>query len=198
MVDLDTALGWRGRTVRDRDGEKLGTLGQLYLESESDRPAYAGIRTGLFKQHESIVPLAGMEEAEGDLRVPHSADRVREAPNVDPEVALGEEDEQLLADHYGAPLRTEGDEREMVASEEQVDFDVRPTVRKERVRLRKYLVTENVEKTVPVRREEIRVEHDPPPSGNVVGVEDVDEDEVPPGDVPPREVPPGEVPPRTG
>jgi stress response protein YsnF len=42
------------------------------------------------------------------------------------------------------------------------------------VRLKKHVVVENVEKTVPVRREEIRVEHDPPESGRVVRVEDVE------------------------
>jgi Domain of unknown function (DUF2382)/PRC-barrel domain len=178
MVDIDTALGWRGRTVRDRDGEKLGTLGAIYLDEATDRPAFAGVRTGLFKQHESIVPLAGMEEEdEGDLRIPHTADRVREAPNVDPDVALGEDEQDRLSEHYDAPLRTEGDEREMVRSEEEVEVGVRPSVHKERVRLRKYMVTENVETTVPVRREEIRVEQDPPPEGNVVDVQDVDEDD---------------------
>jgi stress response protein YsnF len=33
---------------------------------------------------------------------------------------------------------------------------------RERVRLKKYLVTDYVEKTVPVRREEVRVEREPP------------------------------------
>ena len=42
------------------------------------------------------------------------------------------------------------------------------------MRLRKHTVIEHVEKTVPVRREEVRVEHDPPKSGRVVSVEDVE------------------------
>jgi hypothetical protein len=46
MPDLDTVLAWRGKTVIDRDGEKAGTLGALYLDEE-DRPAYAGVQTGL-------------------------------------------------------------------------------------------------------------------------------------------------------
>jgi stress response protein YsnF len=64
----------------------------------------------------------------------------------------------------------------MIRSEEEVRLSTRPTQRRERVRLRKYMVTEHVEKTVPVRREEIRLEHDPPQEGRIVGVEDVDED----------------------
>jgi hypothetical protein len=39
--DIDTALAWRGRTVRDQDGNELGTLSELYLDSESSRPAWA-------------------------------------------------------------------------------------------------------------------------------------------------------------
>ena len=56
MPDLDTVLAWRGKTVVDRDGEKAGTLGALYLDDD-DRPAYAGVQTGLFRRRESLVPL---------------------------------------------------------------------------------------------------------------------------------------------
>jgi hypothetical protein len=176
MPDIDTVLGWRGRTVRDREGEKVGTLGELYLDREDDRPAYAGVLTGLFRRRQSVVPLEGIEEVGDDLKLPYLAQQVRDAPNVDPDIALSEEEEQRLSEHYGAPLRTEGDEREMVRSEEEVEIGVRPSVHKERVRLRKYMVTENVETTVPVRREEIRVERDgPPESGRVVEVQDAGE-----------------------
>ena len=43
----------------------------------------------------------------------------------------------------------------------------------ERVRLRKVLVTEQQQRTVPVRREEVRLETEPPPEGE--RVERVDE-----------------------
>ena len=68
MLDIDTALAWRGCTVRDRDGEKVGTFGDLYLDGDTDRPAYAGVKTGLFRSKESIVPLDGAYEADdGDV-----------------------------------------------------------------------------------------------------------------------------------
>lgn len=47
----------------------------------------------------------------------------------------------------------------MTVSEEQLRVDKRPRVR-ERVRLRKYVVTEEVTVTVPVRREHLRVERE--------------------------------------
>ncbi len=173
MPDLDTVLGWRGKTVLDREGEKVGTLGDLYLDRETDRPAYAGVKTGLFKRRESIVPLESAREVDGDLQIPYTADQIKEAPNVDPDVALSEEEEDRLHEHYGegSKILAGGDspEAEVVRSEEEVEFGVAPARPNERVRLKKHTVVEHVEKTVPVRREEVRLEHEgPPESGRVV------------------------------
>jgi hypothetical protein len=175
MADLDTVLAWRGKTVVDRDGEKAGTLGALYLD-EDDTPAYAGVMTGLFRRRESLVPLAGARELGDDVQVAFGLQQIREAPHVDVDVALTTEEEEQLAEHYGEASRImaadTGPEAEMVRSEEEVSFGVTPAKPRERVRLRKHTVVEHVEKTVPVRREEIRLEHEPPPSGKVVDVED--------------------------
>jgi hypothetical protein len=167
MPDLDTVLSWRGKTVRDRDGEKLGTLGALYLDQDTERPAYAGVHTGLFRRHESVVPLDGAEEVDGDVRVPYDAAQVREAPNVDPDVALDDDEQVRLHEHYSGPAARRAEDEptdapEVVRSEEEVRVKPGPMRPRERVRLKKYLVTDYVEQTVPVRREEVRVEHEPP------------------------------------
>jgi PRC-barrel domain protein len=180
-LDIDTVLGWRGRSVLDRDGEKIGSFGEVYLDRETDRPAFAGVNTGLFGRNEHIVPLDGMREDGGDLRVPYDRAQVHEAPQVDAETALdavqeaevfehygGGEAGAVAADHAGAPE----DSAEVVRSEEEVDFSTRPTTRRERVRLRKVMVTDHVEQKVPVRREEVRVETDPPPEGKIVSQDD--------------------------
>jgi PRC-barrel domain/Domain of unknown function (DUF2382) len=190
--DLDTILSWRGRTVFDRKDEKIGKVGDLYLDDETGRAAYAGVRTGLFGRHESILPLSDVTERNGDLVVPYDAELVRDAPAIDPDASLDEAEQERLARHYAAPgepaagrstVPTDGDRDAapgqggpgMVRSEEEVvtgATDLRPA---ERVRLRKVLVTEDVRQTVPVRREEIRLATDPPPEGTIERVEDVDE-----------------------
>jgi sporulation protein YlmC with PRC-barrel domain len=174
MPDLETVLNWRGKTVVDRDGEKVGTLGDLYLDRETDQPAYAGINTGLFKRRESVIPLDGAREVDDDLQVPFTLAAIKDAPNVDPEVELSEDEEDALQAHYGAPSKVmpQRDAGEMIRSEEEVDFRVEPAKPKERIRLKKHTVVEHVEKTVPVRREEVRLEHDPPPSGRIVSEEE--------------------------
>jgi hypothetical protein len=182
--DLETLLGWRGRTVLDRKHDKIGKLGDLYLDEATDRAAYAGVRTGLLGRHESIVPLDGIVEQDGDLVVPYDAELVRDAPAIDPDAALDESEQERLAGHYATPAeatraeRDEGggerDDVEMVRSEEEVVTGTTPMRPAERVRLRKVLVTDEVTRTVPVRREEIRLETDPPPEGHVESVQDVE------------------------
>ena len=99
-LDIDTALEWRGRTVVDRDGDKIGKLEELYLD-DSDRPAWGAITTGLFGRRQSFVPLSAMQPDGDDLRVPFEKSRVNDAPNVDPDAQLSDEDEDRLYRHYG-------------------------------------------------------------------------------------------------
>jgi hypothetical protein len=210
-LDIDTVLAWRGRTVRDANGERIGTFGDVFLESDSDAPAWGGVKTGLFGRHESFVPLSAVREVDDEVLVPFTADEVKAAPRVDPDVALSAEEEDQLYAHYGqgqaqAPTTTPGpdvgataaatgsattsadaevapasasapapvdgpqvhdDAAEVTRSEEEVRVapgEMRP---KERVRLRKVLVTEHVEQTVPVRKEVVQLETEPPPPNAV-------------------------------
>jgi hypothetical protein len=180
--DIDTVLGWRGRTVRDAGGDKIGTLGDLYLDGHTDLPAWGSVKTGLFGRHESFIPLEAVTEAEegGDLVIPYSAEQVEQAPRVDPDVTLTPSEEQVLYDHYGQEYAHTAPEpladNEMVRSEEEVRVSEGPMRPKERVRLRKVMVTEHRQETVPVRKEVVQVETDPPPEGHVESVEDVGEE----------------------
>jgi Domain of unknown function (DUF2382)/PRC-barrel domain len=205
-LDIETALDWRGRTVVDRDGDKIGTFDELYLD-EDDRPAWGAVTTGLFGMRQTFVPLSEAQP-EGDvLRVPFGKDVVKDAPNVDPDTQLSAEEEELLYRHYGlaggaagtgdataarddvarddaaredsvahdpvahddddadrdaagAPAPGDGEGGEMIRSEEEVDVGTRRRVAG-KARLKKYVVTEHVQKVVPVQREEVRVEFDP-------------------------------------
>jgi len=175
---LEVLLSWRGNTVYDRAGDKLGKIGDLYLDDATDLPAYAGVRTGLLGRHESIVPLAGAEERDGAVHLPFEAEAVRSAPSLDPDVALGPEEEHALEQHYGRQAdRSHGTDADntMLRSEEELragDTEMRPA---ERVRLKKVVVTEHVEQTVPRRREIVQLETEPPPAGTIESVEDVDD-----------------------
>src|SRR5215211_5091587 len=59
---IETARGWLGRVVVDRDSNKIGEVVDIYLDNETDRPEWAVVRTGLFGLRSSFVPLAEARE----------------------------------------------------------------------------------------------------------------------------------------
>jgi uncharacterized protein (TIGR02271 family) len=184
--DIDTALEWQGRTVLDNSGERIGKLDEFFLDAETDLPAWGAVTSGLFGRRRSFVPLSDAEPAGDDeLQVPFDKDHVLAAPQADPDVELSPDEEEALHRHYGLAYST-GDEAgdeggALIRSEEEVDVrrEARP---RERVRLKKYVVTEHVTKTVPVRREKLAVEREPvgdePAREEPVGDEPVGEERV--------------------
>lgn len=194
-----------GGNVIDSEGNKVGSIGQIYVDDQTNNPSWATVNTGLFGSNESFVPLQGASLEGNDVRIGHDKAKVKNAPNVAPDGHLSEEEEAGLYRYYGmstdgrSPEQTTGDhttgteagvgagtgfgtdrDLDADAGREGVGHDTSgPTTddamtRSEerlhvgtesqetgRVRLRKYVVTENVTQTVPVQREEVRIEREP-------------------------------------
>jgi uncharacterized protein (TIGR02271 family) len=184
ISDPQTVLG---RNVVGPDGEKIGKVEELYLDTGSKQPEWISVTTGFFGNHRSLVPLAEATEEGGDIRIPYSKEQVKEAPHYDPDRQVSEEEEADLFRHYGmggAGQRSETTEtdyqpgrssepgvqgrdlsgpetdRAMTRSEERLRVGTEQ-VETGRARLRKYIVTEEVQTTVPVSREEVRIEREP-------------------------------------
>ena len=185
------AYDWQGRTLKDRNGDKIGTIETLYVDEQTDRPEWALVHTGLFGTKSSFVPLAGASPSGDDVMADVDAQQVKDAPKMSSDEELSEQQEVELFRHYGIDYTTEGsttategargqDERgavghdvsgpttddAMTRSEEELRVGTAERERG-RARLRKYVVTEEVQKTVPVRREEVRVEREPITDANV-------------------------------
>ena len=91
-----------GATAYGDDGEKIGKVGQLFLDDQTGRPEFVTINTGLFGTSESFVPVADATFNGDRLVVPFSKDKVKDAPNVDLDGRhLDESEEQRLYDYYG-------------------------------------------------------------------------------------------------
>jgi uncharacterized protein (TIGR02271 family) len=182
MTQVTEAYEWRGRDVVDSDGDKIGSLEEVYLDTGSDRPEWATVNTGLFGMKQSFVPLRDANPVGGKVMVPYSKDQIKDAPSVDPDGDLSPEEEERLYTHYGIALggastavgdRSQGydvsgptTDDAMTRSEEELRVG---KMRRERgrARLRKYVVTEEVQQTVPVQHEEVRVEREPITDANV-------------------------------
>jgi sporulation protein YlmC with PRC-barrel domain len=101
MIDQASVPSLMGSTVRDSAGEKIGKVGQVYLDDTTGQPEWVTVRTGLFGTKESFVPLAAARVEGDELVVDISKSKVHEAPRIDEEGHLSEEQETELYTYYG-------------------------------------------------------------------------------------------------
>jgi uncharacterized protein (TIGR02271 family) len=101
MATLQDIETWRGRTLVDRDGDKIGKVEDVYLDRRSGEPEWVAVKTGLFGSNVSFVPIHDASNAGDDLQVAYTKDQVKDAPNIDPDGELSPEEERRLYSHYG-------------------------------------------------------------------------------------------------
>lgn len=216
--ELRTLLTQDGAVI-DTNDDKIGKIGQVYLDDESGQPEWVTVKTGFFGTSESFVPLRDGAISGQDIRVPFEKSKVKDAPRMDDaEGHLSPDQEAELYRFYGlehtgvrpdttqepglaarsetasgtetgietgtaagtetgtetvletgtepGPRPTGRDtsgpvtDDAMTRSEERLNVGTE-SVSAGKARLRKYVVTENVTQTVPVSREEVRVEREP-------------------------------------
>jgi len=196
MSNLDTASvsDLIGRTALDASGDKLGTIDDVYVDDYTGQPEWLGVRTGRGGAKVSFVPVEGVSLAGDDVMVAYTKDHIKAAPHPDADGHLREAEEAELYAYYGRTMATatdtatyaqtstvtDGDvtrgaghdtsgpntDDAMTRSEEELSVDKH--VREAgRARLRKWIETENVTMTVPVRREVARLVTEPITDANV-------------------------------
>jgi hypothetical protein len=102
MTTLQDVQAWRGKTMVDADGDKIGTIEDIFLDRHTGDPAWAGVRTGLFGRKHTLVPIADAEVTDDDeIRVPVQKEAVKNAPTIDPDGELSPDEERQLWDYYG-------------------------------------------------------------------------------------------------
>ncbi len=191
--DISGVLSGGGNVIGS-DGEKIGSVEQIFLEDSTGEPAWATVKTGLFGMSQSFVPLAGASTSGSDIRINYTKEQVKDAPRIDDSdgrISPQEEDELYryydmsgtqtdTTDTYvDRDVTTERDtyvdtnvdtnrtdDDAMTRSEERVDVGT-TTEEAGRVRLRKYVTTEMETHTVPVAKERAVIETEPITDANL-------------------------------
>jgi uncharacterized protein (TIGR02271 family) len=189
---IETVRSWQGRTMVDPAGDKLGTIDAIYLDDETGQPEWALVYTGLFTAKTTFVPLAQAQAMGDSVQVPYDKQQVTDAPAMQADGSLSQDEEAELYRHYGLdysehrsdsglPAGTADDTQDdtvgrdvsgpttddaMTRSEEELSVGTE-TRERGRARLRKYVTTEQQTVTVPVQREEVRVEREPITDANL-------------------------------
>jgi len=186
-TEMTEAYEWRGRDVIGSDDDKIGKLDEIYLDQQTGQPEWALVNGGgLFGSKSHFVPLQGAAPSGEDVKLNYTKDRVKDAPGVEADGELSHEEERALYEHYGLDYSgtsgsgTGDQDRETVGRDtsgpttddamtrSEEELSVGKTTRESgRVRLKKYVVTEEVQQTVPVQREEVRLEREPITDANV-------------------------------
>jgi uncharacterized protein (TIGR02271 family) len=216
MITNNDVRQLTGATVYGDDGNKIGSVGQVYLDNRTGDPQWVTVKTGLFGTKETFVPLDNASLSGDHVEVPYSKDRVKDAPRIDEDGDLSPAEESELYRHYGLTSAgdrevgnreagnreardrevgdREADDREtddrttgarhaaaesdtageragygtddrtadnaMTRSEERLVAGTR-TENAGKARLRKHVVTEQQQVSIPVSREEVRLEREP-------------------------------------
>jgi uncharacterized protein (TIGR02271 family) len=198
--ELEQAIG---KDVYDVEGNKVGTVANLYASDLSGMPEWVTVKTGLFGTKESFVPLTGAHTETDGLHVGAPKDLIKDAPRIDDQGHLSEAEAAELYRHYNLPAampdRTAGapgqagrpmtgqqtgqemagqqmaGQESMVRSEERLRAGTE-TVETGRVQLHKHVVTEEQQVTVPVSHEEVHVVREPIAEGTDRGGKIAEED----------------------
>jgi sporulation protein YlmC with PRC-barrel domain len=214
-----------GTTAYGADGDKLGKVGQLFLDDQTGRPEFVTVNTGLFGTNETFIPVSDASFDGDRLTLPFDKAKIKDAPNVDADGGhLDQSEEQRLYEYYGMSydkgtytetntytgtdtvtdtntvtdsgtrsgtvtdtdrdrdvyagtdttgVRSEGHDTSgpttdnaMTRSEESLQVG-KTQQETGRVRLRKYVTTEQETHTVPVRKEKAVLESEPITDANV-------------------------------
>jgi len=170
----------RGAPVLDSAGEKIGSVEEVFVDLQTDEPEWLGIGTGFFGTKHVLVPLAGASVADDNVEVRYSKDQVKDSPDVDGDM-LSPELERQLYSYYGIPHGTSESNTVLPEGEREYDRQVdletadRQSVTRHeeelqvgkrdvevgRLRLHKWVETEQVNVPVEVRKEKARVVREP-------------------------------------
>ncbi|MET4639375.1 PRC and DUF2382 domain-containing protein [Mycetocola sp. 2940] len=194
MIETSSIDAVIGSHAYDNDGHKIGTIGQVYVDPDDGHAIWASVNTGFFGTSESFVPLENATMDADGVRVQYDKAFVKDAPRVDVDGDLSTEDQETLYEYYGMSVGNTGTEYDtadytdadlrdtvggpgrdtsgpntdsaMTRSEEQLNVGTQK-VQTGKARLRKYVVTEQQNVTVPVQREEVRLEREPITDANI-------------------------------
>jgi uncharacterized protein (TIGR02271 family) len=190
MTSIDDIKQLIGCPAVDCEGSRLGKIGQVYVNDRTGQPLWVTVATGMFGTRQSFAPIRGSRYDGEQLVLAVPKDVIKDAPNIDDDQRIGADEQEALYRHYAGHLSGEtaqdaGDQRTdaagpsaqesyaqsrgtpgstgedaMTRSEERLRVGTEG-VETGRVRLRKYVVTEDVTTQVPVSHEEVRVEREP-------------------------------------
>jgi sporulation protein YlmC with PRC-barrel domain len=94
-----------GAIIYDLQGDRIGTVEDVYVDEETQRPVWLMVDPGFFGKVR-LVPTGGMSPVDDGFQIPFSKDAVKSAPDVTLEDdMLSDAEERDLCSYYGVTFR---------------------------------------------------------------------------------------------
>jgi hypothetical protein len=90
-----------GKKITDQAENPLGEVKEIYATDGYPMWVSVEMSSGLAKKRTVFIPLARIKDEDGELRVPYSAQRIGDAPEVDDSDGISAECDRQLRDYYG-------------------------------------------------------------------------------------------------
>jgi uncharacterized protein (TIGR02271 family) len=116
-TDLQTMIG---RNAVDLDGSKIGKIGQIYVDDQTEQPVWVTVHTGMFGTKENFAPVYGSTVSGDNLVLAVTKDLVKDAPSVEADGHLEESENDALYRHYNGYLGSATYQRDEVYDVEGV------------------------------------------------------------------------------
>lgn len=101
MPETTEALSWIGSRVDDVYGARVGSVADIYVDHETDKPCWILAKMGRFSEAYALVPVHDAVAGSGHVWVPYEKDLIRRAPQVPAGMPVTQEREAELCAHYG-------------------------------------------------------------------------------------------------
>lgn len=87
--------------VFDQNGEKVGTIADLYYTTDENKPEWATVKSGLFGMSKHFVPLWDTSEDDDGITLNNvTHEMVKNAPSIDDDEETSDEDDARLRNYY--------------------------------------------------------------------------------------------------
>ena len=108
MTSAQTPESYIGKNAVDAQGDKIGSVGQVYLNDQTGEPDWITVNTGLFGMRESFAPLQGSSFNGEDVVLPFDKAVVKDAPDVADSSHLDGDEQERLYSYYQQYLSNAG------------------------------------------------------------------------------------------
>ena len=106
MIAVGNIREWSGQNVVSAEGDKVGKLESVYVDTSTDEPSFATITVGLISHKLVFVPITDAVVGPDYVRLSVSKDAVRTAPAIETDGELLAADEPAVFAHYGLAYDT--------------------------------------------------------------------------------------------